>query len=88
MKPELISQLAHLSKKYSEEVDEAKKLREDYKKSSYLCVRHPCYDVDIDLELYPELRPLVEKLCNYLIKSEPKKQKEIMLGILHAMEEQ
>jgi hypothetical protein len=88
MKPELITQLAHLSKKYTEEVDEAKKIKEDYKQSSCLCIRHPCYSVDIDLELYPELRPLVEKLCDYLIKSEPKKQKEIIKGILYAMEEQ
>lgn len=88
MKPELISQLAHLSKKYSEEVEEADKLKGDYERTSYICIKHPCYDVDIDLELYPELKPLVEKLCNYLIKSEPKKQKEIMLEILHAMEEQ
>ena len=69
-------------------LDEAKKIKEDYKQSSYLCIRHPCYGVDIDLELYPELRPLVEKLCDYLIKSEPKKQKEIIRGILYAMEEQ
>ena len=88
MKPDKISQLAHFSKKYSEEVDEAKKLKEDYKRAFCLCIKHPCYDVDIDLALYPEIRPLVEKLCNYLIKSESKKQKEIMLEILHAMEEQ
>lgn len=88
MKPDLISQLAHFSKKYSEEVEDAKKLKEDYKRASYLLIKHPCYDVGIELDLYPELIPLVEKLCDYLIKSEPNKQKEIMLGILHAMEEQ
>ena len=88
MKPELITQLAHLSKKYSEEVEEAKKIKEDYVRTTYFHIKHPCYTVVIDLELYTELRPLVEKLCDYLIKSEPKKQKEIMRGILYAMEEQ
>ena len=32
--------------------------------------------------LYPELKPVAEKLCKYLVKSEKSKQDEIKLEIV------
>lgn len=35
----------------------------------------------IDFDDYPELKPMAEKIINYLIKSEESKQKEIKIAI-------
>ena len=41
------------------------------------------YDnIIIDFDDYPELKPVAEKLCNYLVKSEKSKQDEIKLEIV------
>lgn len=36
----------------------------------------------IDFDDYPELKPVAEKLCNYLVKSEKSKQDKIKLEIV------
>lgn len=35
----------------------------------------------IDFDDYPELKPIAEKVINYLIKSEESKQKEVKIAI-------
>lgn len=37
--------------------------------------------LEIDFDDYPELKPVAEKLCNYLVKSEKSKQNEIKIEI-------
>lgn len=39
-------------------------------------------NLNIDFDDYPELRPVAEKLCDYLVKSEKSKQDEIKLEIV------
>lgn len=41
--------------------------------------------VIIDFDNYPELKPVAEKLCDYLIKSEKEKQKQIKLDIINLL---
>ena len=88
MKTGVITQLASFSETYKDNATDANKIIGEVDRCSYIKLYSPCYTLDIDLELYPELKPLVEKLCNYIVKCEPKKQKEIILEMLHAMEEQ
>ena len=38
--------------------------------------------ITIDFDDYPELKPVAEKLCDYLVKSEKSKQDEIKLEIV------
>lgn len=38
--------------------------------------------ITIDFDDYPELKPVAEKLCDYLVKSEKSKQNEIKLEIV------
>lgn len=88
MKTRLITQLASFSDTYKENVTDANKIMGEVDRCSFIKINSPCYSLILDLDLYPELKPLVEKICKYIIKCESKKQKEIMLEILHAMEEQ
>lgn len=41
--------------------------------------------IELDFDDYPELKPLIEKLCDYLVKSEKSKQDEIKLEIVKAL---
>ena len=88
MKTRLITQLASFSDTYTENATNANKIMGEAERCSYIKLLSPCYSLDIDLELYPELKPLIKKMCKYIVNCESKKQKEIMLEILHAMEEQ
>lgn len=38
-------------------------------------------NLTIDFDDYPELKPIAEKVINYLIKSEESKQKEVKIAI-------
>lgn len=88
MKTGTITQLASFSDTYKENATDANKIMGEVERCSYIKICFPCYTLNIDLELYSEFKPLVEKICKYIVKCEPKKQKEIMLEIFHAMEEQ
>lgn len=88
MKTGKITQLAHFSDTYKENATDANKLLGEVERCSLIKIHSPCYILSLDLDLYPELKPLVEKLCRYVVKCESKKQKEVTLEILHAMEEQ
>ena len=41
--------------------------------------------IELDFDDYPELKPLVEKIKDYILKSENKRQNEIKLEILKAL---
>lgn len=88
MKTGKIVQLASFSETYSENSTDANKILGEVDRCSYIKIHTPCYILSLDLDLYPELKPLVEKLCRYIVKCESKKQKEVTLEMLHAMEEQ
>lgn len=42
-------------------------------------------NLTIDFDDYPELKPVAEKLCDYLVKSEKSKQDEIKLEIVELL---
>lgn len=89
MKTGVITQLASFSETYKNNAIDANKIMGEVERCSNIRLQSSsCYTLHIDLDLYPELKPLVEKICKYIVACESKKQKEIKLEILHAMEEQ
>lgn len=48
---------------------------------SQLEIRTSCQRMTIDFDDYPELKPVAEKLLNYLVKCEEPKQNEIKIEI-------
>lgn len=51
-------------------------------KMKELVINSTFSSINIDFNDYPELKPVAEKLCNYLVKSEKSKQNEIKLEIM------
>lgn len=54
----------------------------EIKDVSKIVVKCSYSDLELNLNDYPELRPLVEKLFDYVKKSEENKQNEIKLEII------
>lgn len=80
MKTDKISYLCKLSDKIYDNAKKAKNsiFTEGIKE---LIVNSRYSNLTIDFDDYPELKPMAEKLINYLIKSEESKQQEIKIAI-------
>lgn len=48
-------------------------------------ISFPYQTIELDFDDYPELKPLVEKIKDYILKSENKRQNEIKLEILKVL---
>lgn len=80
MKTDKISYLCKLSDKIYDNAKKAKNpiFTEGIKE---LIINSRYSNLTIDFDDYPELKPMAEKLINYLIKSEESKQQEIKIAI-------
>lgn len=87
MKTGKIIELASFSDTYKDNATDANRVMSEVDRCSFIKIHSPCYILSLDLDLYPELKPLVEKICKYIVKCESKKQKDVILEMLHAMEE-
>ena len=64
--------------------DNAKKAENGIFKSGVrdITIKSSYTDLNVNFDDYPELKPVAEKLCNYLVKSEKSKQDKIKLEIV------
>ena len=62
----------------------AKRAKEPNLKEGFRClvINSRYTQINIDFDDYPELKPVAEKLCDYLVKSEKSKQDEIKIEIV------
>lgn len=67
--------------------DNAKKANEPIFKKGVkgIEIKSSYSQMTIDFDDYPELKPVAEKLCDYLVKSEKSKQDEIKLEIVKVL---
>jgi len=81
MKTNVISYLCSMSDRVSKNAEIAAK--ENFKKEIRgITIHSSCEQLKIDLDDYPELKPVAEKLLDVLVKSEESKQNEIKVAIV------
>ena len=79
METKKISFLCRLSERIHDNAAKAAVINS--KDISQLEIKTSCQRMNIDFDDYPELKPVAEKLLNYLVKCEEAKQNEIKIEI-------
>lgn len=85
METDKIKTLCRLSEKYADDFNAFENhITSDAKK---LTIEFPYQTIIFNLDDYPEFRPLVDKIKEYILKSEKKRQSEIKLAIMKILGE-
>lgn len=83
MNTEKIQVLCRLSDRYYNNSREFEKIVPS--KAKGLKISFSYQTIELDFDDFPELKPLVEKIRDYILKSENKRQNEIKLEILKVL---
>lgn len=75
--------LCRLSEKYKSTAESLEKFETSDSKS--LSILFPNKAIDLNFDDYPELKPLVEKIKKYILKSETERQNAIKLEIMKVL---